>query len=340
MKAGRPVVIAQKVKSDDRAWKQLRLARLPPFLFVFELKTKQQTKQAKVTRKLTIMASQPDFQLFSSLRYDPLLLPLTINTAAWDGEIKFFSPFYMLPFHRDRMLQAAEHFGWTKAADTIRGTEGFNFLLRKLNEAIDVKSETPLRVRTLLSHEGEIKVESNPVPKVERWTLYPERIPPPLIAEPKMEASPLTGGALTLGENDGIHGDAPKGETWDIIPDSFRTTPSPYTSYKTTSRDMYVSARERVGIKDMTEKKEVLLVSDKDGEIMEGSLTSVFFWRDSKWTTPSASSGGQIGTTRRWAIEEGYAAEGIVKVDSLVDGEECWISNGVRGFQYGKVKLA
>ncbi|KAH7342353.1 aminotransferase [Rhexocercosporidium sp. MPI-PUGE-AT-0058] len=287
-----------------------------------------------------MMASKPDFQLFSSFRYDPLLLPLTINTAAWDGEIKFFSPFYMLPYHRDRMLQAAEHFGWTKAAETIRGTEGFNFLLRKLHEAIDVNSETPLKVRTLLSHDGEITVESNPVPKVERWSLYPEIIAPPSSAGPNMKVSPLTGGALTLGENDVVHGDAPKGEPWAIMPDTVRTPPSPYTSYKTTSRDMYVSARERVGIKDMTERKEVLLVSEKDGEIMEGSLTSVFFWRNGRWTTPPASSGGQIGTTRRWAIEEGYAVEGIVRVDSLTDGEECWISNGVRGFQYGKLKLA
>ncbi|KAL2076039.1 hypothetical protein VTL71DRAFT_982 [Oculimacula yallundae] len=286
------------------------------------------------------MTSPPDFQLFSSLRYDPILLPLTINTAAWDGEIKFFSPFYMLPYHRDRMLQAAEHFGWTKAADTIRGTEGFNFLLKKLNEAVDTKSETPMKVKTLLSHDGTITVETDPVPAVERWALFPERIPPPSGAEAKMKVSPLTGGALTLGENDAVHGDAPKGDLFEIFPDSVRTTPSPYTSYKTTSRDMYVSARERVGIKDYTEKKEVLIISDKDGEIMEGSLTSVFFWRNGKWTTPPASSGGQIGTTRRWAIEEGYAVEDIVKVDSLVDGEECWISNGVRGFTYGKVKLA
>ncbi|CZS97589.1 hypothetical protein WAI453_008723 [Rhynchosporium graminicola] len=286
------------------------------------------------------MGSPPDFQLFSSLRYDPLLRPLTINTTAWDGEIKFFSPFYMLPYHRDRMLQAAEHFGWNKAADTIRGTEGFNFLLKILNENVDIKSEAPMRVKTLLSHDGVITVETNPVPIVDRWTLFPERIPPPLSAETKMRVSPLTGGSLTLGENEIVYGDAPKGEPFDIIPDSARTPPSPFTSYKTTSRDMYVSARERVGIKDYAEKKEVLLVSDKDGEIMEGSLTSCFFWRNGKWTTPPASSGGQIGTTRRWAIKEGYAVEGIVKVDSLVDGEECWISNGVRGFQYGKVKLA
>lgn len=35
-----------------------------------------------------------------------------------------------------------------------------------------------------------------------------------------------------------------------------------------------------------------------------------------------------------------YCVEGVVKVDSLVDGEECWISNGVRGFLPGIVKFS
>jgi hypothetical protein len=32
--------------------------------------------------------------------------------------------------------------------------------------------------------------------------------------------------------------------------------------------------------------------------------------------------------------------EAVVKADELINGEECWISNGVRGFQFGKVKLS
>ncbi|EKD16835.1 aminodeoxychorismate lyase [Drepanopeziza brunnea f. sp. 'multigermtubi' MB_m1] len=288
------------------------------------------------------MAS-PDFELFSSLRYDPLLTPLAVNTEAWDGEEKLFSPFYMLPYHRDRMLQAAEHFGWTKAADTIRGTEGFNHLLKTLTASIDTQSPTPARVKARLSHDGAISVESSTaIPAVTRWNLYPERIPHPSsdAASQMMRVSPSTGGALTLGDGDAVYGDAPKGPAWEVLPDTVRTAPSPFTSYKTTSRDVYSSARERVGITGMAEKREVLIVSEKEGEIMEGSLTSVFFWRDGKWTTPPVSSGGQIGTTRRWALEKGLCVEGIVKVDSLVDGEECWISNGVRGFQYGKIRLS
>lgn len=120
---------------------------------------------------------------------------------------------------------------------------------------------------------------------------------------------------------------------------------------------MYTDARERVGIKTMVEPQEVLIISNghnptldarnsanivitsADGDIMEGSLTSVYFYRDGRWVTPPVSSGGQAGTTRRWLLERGLCDEERVNVDSLVDGEECWLSNGVRGLVWGKVKL-
>jgi 4-amino-4-deoxychorismate lyase len=246
----------------------------------------------------------PDFQLFSSLRYDPLLASLPINTEGWDSNVKDLSPFYVLPFHQDRMLQAAEHFGWKPAADAIRGPLGFAHLLTKLTEAINTQSSTPLKARVLLNYDGSICVESSHAAPVTEANLFPKRIPPPKAAAP-MKVSPLTGGALTVGDGDAVHGDPPMSEAWDIIPDTVRTKPSPYTSYKTTNRDMYIGARERVGIKNMAEKREVLIISEKDGEIMEGSLTSVFFWRDGKWTTPPVSSGGQVGTSRRWALDKG-----------------------------------
>lgn len=248
--------------------------------------------------------AEPDFQLFSSLRYDPLLTPFSINTEAWDGEIKFFSPFYMLPYHRDRILQAAENFNWTAAANAICGPDGFTHLLKQLTESIDTQSPKPLRVRVLMSKDGKITVETSPTPDTSREALYPNRLPPPKSAS-KMKVSPLTGGALELGDDDAVHGDPPKAQPFDVIPDSEKTKVSPYTSYKTTSRDMYTDARQRVGIESMTAKQEVLLVSES-GEVMEGSLTSPYFWRDGKWTTPNVASGGQIGTTRRWALEKGY----------------------------------
>jgi 4-amino-4-deoxychorismate lyase len=190
--------------------------------------------------------SPPNFQLFSSLRYDPALTTHPFNSQ---------SPYYMLSYHRDRLLQAATHFGWTTAAQKISGEAGFAYLLSTLNAAIS-NSTSPLRVRTLLDHDGHIQVESHTVPEVSLFNLYPERIPEPRVRK-KVEVSPLTGGTLELGENDAVHGSPEKTDVYDVLPDIILTTPSPYTSYKTTSRGMYTSARERVGIPEMTTKKEV-----------------------------------------------------------------------------------
>lgn len=243
-----------------------------------------------------------EVELFSSLRYDPLLTTIDANTKLSKGNVA--SPFYMLAYHRDRILQAAAHFHFDAAVKVLQGSQGLEVVLRKLSETIDIQSSIPLRVKILLSADGLLKIESNQTPIVTRETLYPSRLPPPKNAI-EMEVSPLTGGALTLGDDDSVPGDPLTSHPWDVIPDSIRTAPSDYTSYKTTSRDMYTSARERVGIKDMAEKREVLLVADGNGQIMEGSLTTPYFWRNGKWTTPPVSSGGQIGTTRRWALENG-----------------------------------
>ena len=93
---------------------------------------------------------------------------------------------------------------------------------------------------------------------------------------------------------------------------------------------MYTTARSRAGIHSFREPAEVVLVNPA-GELMEGSLTSVYFFRDGKWVTPSIASGGQIGTTRRWLIEQGHCVEGVIEAGSLQDREMCWISNGLRG---------
>ena len=250
------------------------------------------------------MASPPDFKLFTSLRYDPLLLNLPANTELWETPPPSSSPFYILPYHRDRMIQAADNFGWTVAADRIRGPEGFAFFLDMLNEAVDTQSSSPLKIRTILSHDGTIVIETSPATEVTQWNLFPARLPPPR-GEGEPNVSSLTGGLCTSGENDPIHGDPSTQNPWTVIVDTVRTKPSAYTSYKTTSRDVYSEARTHVGIKDFSEKREVLIISQKDGEIMEGSLTSVYFWREGKWVTPSVASGGNIGTSRRLALKEG-----------------------------------
>lgn len=78
---------------------------------------------------------------------------------------------------------------------------------------------------------------------------------------------------------------------------------------------------------------------NQDSEVMEGSITTPYFWRRAQWVTPPASAGGNIGTTRRYALEAGLCVEESVMKDSLADGELIWLSNGARGWSWGKVEI-
>ncbi|TQN72421.1 putative aminodeoxychorismate lyase [Colletotrichum shisoi] len=269
-----------------------------------------------------------DFQLFTSLRYDPGLIRVPkrrLTNAGWNA--KMTSPLYMLDLHRDRMLRAATYWVWTPAIEAISDSAG----LQRLADVIESflaqhGKESAKRVKVLLNSEGHLSCEASTVPVVPLENLFPERLPAP-------------GSSKQAGE--------PSEESpVEVLIDTTETRQSEYTHYKTTKRAMYDTARDRAGIAP-ADRKEVLLVNSKDGNIMEGSLTTPFFWRNDRWVTPPVSakynpedgSGGQDGTSRRWALERGLAVEEEVKADSIVDGEPCWVSNGVRGFTFGRVRL-
>jgi 4-amino-4-deoxychorismate lyase len=112
-------------------------------------------------------------------------------------------------------------------------------------------------------------------------------------------------------------------------------------------------------------------------ELTEGTLTSLYVYRGGRWVTPpvgvpsglftsstledgnnadegelrkpfagrwghsvrsaKVGAGGQRGTSRRWALGKGFCMEEPIGVDTVSVGEGVWVSNGVRGFGYGKV---
>ena len=83
---------------------------------------------------------------------------------------------------------------------------------------------------------------------------------------------------------------------------------------------------------------EMLLINNCKGEIMEGTITTPYFYRDGEWVTPSDSCGGHLGVTRKWALRSRLAKEGIVLAVEVEIGETIILSNGVRGFGWGKVE--
>jgi branched-subunit amino acid aminotransferase/4-amino-4-deoxychorismate lyase len=86
--------------------------------------------------------------------------------------------------------------------------------------------------------------------------------------------------------------------------------------------------------------QEVLLWNEH-GFMTEGSVLTPYFYRNGKWITPAVEDsniGGQRGTSRRWALERRLAVEGVVEMASIRVGERIWLSNGVRGFGWGRVQ--
>jgi hypothetical protein len=164
---------------------------------------------------------------------------------------------------------------------------------------------------------------------------------------------------------------------WKIKLDTEPTPSSPFTLLKTTKREMYDQSRERALPENPAGPayREVMLYNEVN-ELTEGTLTSLYLFRGGRWVTPpvgvpsgeftsktlkddgadegelrkpfagrwghstrsaKVGAGGQRGTSRRWALGSGYCMEEPVGIETVSVGEGVWVSNGVRGFGFGRV---
>lgn len=249
------------------------------------------------------------FEIISSLRYDPILPIVVANNPAGYPEPRH-SPYYLLAYHRDRLITTARRFQWNKALDWLQqDLESFE---RFLDASIPDRQQ-PWRLRIAVDCNGNGSVGVNPTAVID----------PASLLIPTLHSRPESSG-------------------WRVYVDTQATVPSAFTTHKTTAREEYTAARVRAGINSPAETAEVLVVNP-DGEVMEGSITTPYFRRSGssgpEWCTPSLSSGGNDGTTRRYAVTQGFCSERVISKVDLVDGEECWLSNGVRGFMSGVLVL-
>ena len=235
-----------------------------------------------------------DFQIFSSLRHDPSLLAVfgsAPSETSWNHANS--SPLYMLDFHRDRMLRAATHWQWDSAVSALRGEPGLQRLADAIQQEIakDPTPQGPLRVRVAMSKDGTMELTTSPVPETSLGNLFPSHLPSP--GSPDNSDQTLT-----------------IATAYEVVVADAGTPRSEFTHFKTTVREFYDQARQRADV-SLTSKREVLIVNDADRSLMEGSTTTPYLWREGRWVTPSVSrgfsyvdgSGGQDGTTRRWALE-------------------------------------
>ena len=252
----------------------------------------------------------PSWSIITSLRYDEQL------QSAISSQLP--SVYYMLPYHRDRMVAAAVDFGWEEARRALTGPDGLSHLTKALDNYMNlgdtVQKGKSYKLRVLLKTDGQLTVSSSEVPAVTVKGLFPTYLPDCSISE-----VPLT---------------------WPIYISRVRTATSLHTKHKTTNRSVYDEAWKQTSAACESSfpgrAAEILLVNEQD-EITEGSFTTPYFYRGETWITPPESAGGNLGTTRRWALEKGLCIEKTIKKAEIMEGEIVWLSNGVRGWALGAV---
>jgi len=259
-------------------------------------------------------ASNMYWNIITSIRSDPQLYNYLGNTR-----------YYMLSYHQIRMQNAARCFGWQEAEKTLHGDEGLQQLINALDTYVARSSNkepmltsTSYKLRVVIDRTGLFHVSASEVPKISIANLYPKSLS-------ALDSSP------------GV-------TAWRVFISPASATPTMFTKHKTTHRDIYDEVRKHIPTWAVDTRDpgntgimpEILLVNTQ-GEIMEGSITTPYFFRNGIWVTPPATSGGNIGTTRSWALESGVCVEEIVKMRDVEIGESIWLSNGVRGWGLGTV---
>ncbi|KAM5467108.1 putative aminodeoxychorismate lyase [Microsporum audouinii] len=271
--------------------------------------------------------SHPGFKLISTLRYDPELMKGRLISPPYSGPA--CSPYYLLEYHRGRLLDAARGFRWTEAISQVHSlAPSAEKFAETLDAQVPDKSQ-PWRLRIMLDHGGRLTVEASPAPSPFYSHIF--FFPP----QPSFSS-------LYIHNKDVIR--------WKVRLDTQPTQPSLFTKHKTTARDIYNAARTRANLTSAADPIEVLMYNLK-GEVMEGSITTVYLKKrvgdevprgmvgDDEWVTPPLMCGGNSATTRRYALDTGICSEDIIHVDTLAAGEELWLSNGARGFMPAVLEL-
>ncbi|KAL8775022.1 MAG: hypothetical protein Q9209_000501 [Squamulea sp. 1 TL-2023] len=267
-------------------------------------------------------------EVISSIRYDRFLSYSSRNTLISDDGNEP-SPFYMLRYHRDRMLAAVDELGWTEARNVLGGRSGVIRLKQVLQAHLtdsysSAELSQPLKLRVTINLEGYYSVTSTALPFLPLSTLSFSHFPPVLSQLPPSidHATP--------------------DRSWRIFISPIPVSPSLFTRHKTSERAVYDKARSLV---PATRRRELpddilgeMLIVNHCGEVMEGSITTPYFWRRGRWVTPPTSAGGHIGTTRRFALETGLCVEETVLEESITGGEAIWLSNGGRGWGWGEIE--
>lgn len=253
---------------------------------------------------------EPEFRLFSSIRYDPDCqgqIELWCPTKASDSILPSARNFLFAKEHYTRLIFSLRYFEfqYPQATNNEQIQLTYTEFLEKLNLAISSHDPNqPYRLRASLSLQGELTVEVFATLSVGDlfWGLHATSLP-----------------------------------LWDVYLDPMQLAVSLFTLFKTNRREHYTEARNRC-LPGLKPEEEVLLWNGQD-MVMEGSITNVAVLHDGKWVTPPLSLGCLCGVTRHWLLRQKLIEERPISVSDIYLGQPILLFNAVRGVMKGEVVL-
>lgn len=289
---------------------------------VFATKFNMNTEESADLNIDRINFESASFEILSTIRYDPLIVnkapksPLELTPRVfflWDLHMRRLQVTLDYFHHIEPEKVKSQHKLSAKDSQVTLDEASFevngDFILQQIKDAFveaNVSVEKPLKIRLLTSLDGEVKIELHPTP--ERPNLM-----------------------LGLSEN------YPKELRYDIYVDKTPVYISPFTSFKTTKRDVYNDARKRA-LPGKSALEEVLLINSSN-ELMEGSIFNVAAELvDGSLVTPPLRSGCLCGVTRCMLIGKGIISEDTILLDDLKIGHEILLFNGIVGVAKGIIR--
>lgn len=263
--------------------------------------------------QIEAIVSEPNFEIITTFAYST---GLPHNATSLPG-----SHCYLLQYGIDRLAAAALDLGWTTVFQNLSPDDRPHSLAAEINaHMLSTHGETskdPERrfiVRLAFKKDGVLNIMSGPRPTstAPYYPLTLSAIPP---ANPEAPLMPVY---------------------LDLEP----TTPSLLTTHKTSHRQLYNAAWNRVGLDETASPADCdVLLQNGNGHLMGAVFRTVYLWRDGGFVTPGSETGCKTGVSRRWAVENAGVKEAIIAAGDVKEGEMVWLSSVVGGFIQGLVTL-
>lgn len=221
----------------------------------------------------------PGFSLIESLRHDR------------DGYV-------LLERHLRRLAESAAYFGFPLNS---------NDLCDRL-EMLGREWEGCHKVRVLLSKDGAVKLEAEPVSE-------PFGQPPRPHPEGERTKNDSAGPIALI-----------------ALADRRVDSSNPFLYHKTTRRELYDEERRRhPGCID------VVFLNER-GEVTEGSHNNIVISRAGELLTPALACGLLPGVLREELLAAGVIREAVLTPAELISSEKIWLINSVRGWRECRIK--